>query len=100
VVIKWSELLYGGSLPGLSENDHGDIHGYELTVSVRQLLLKNKVVSEKMLSDVTGFKDPFLVGIVTKDNRNYAYFLYAENGDVRLVSSYRLGTNGWVKITK
>lgn len=53
-----------------------------------------------MRDDIKGYTDSYIMGIVTKDNRNYAYCFYTENGDVRLVSSYDYVTNGWVKIRK
>ena len=67
---------------------------------MKGLLVEKKLVNEKMLDDVKGYSDSYIMGIVTKDNRNYAYFFYVENGDVRLVASYHYATNGWVKIRK
>jgi hypothetical protein len=100
VTVKLVELLEDNQLPGLSQNDHGSIHGYQLTPAMKGLLVEKKLVNEKMLDDVKGYSDSYIMGIVTKDNRNYAYFFYVENGDVRLVASYHYATNGWVKIRK
>jgi hypothetical protein len=95
---KLVELLEDGKLPGLSKDDHGDMHGYQLTDSVRELLLDKKLLNKKMLHDVDGYHDPYFVGVDTKDGRHYGYFFSPEEGDVLLVSSYHWDNGEWVKI--
>jgi hypothetical protein len=51
-----------------------------------------------MLLDVNGYHDPYLIGMETKDHRNYLYFFGIENGDVLLISAYHWENGWWVKI--
>jgi hypothetical protein len=98
VVAKCADLMSKNQLPGLSPNDHGNIHGYQLTEAMKKALVDEGLISGTMLVDVKGYSDPYLIGMVTVDGRNFAYFFIAENSNVRLVSSYRAETNTWVKI--
>jgi hypothetical protein len=100
VAVKCAELLENDQLPGLSHNDHGDIHGYQLTSAMKKALVEKKLINDEMLDDVKGYRDSYIMGVVTKDNRNYAYFFYVANGDVRLVSAYHFEANVWVKIRR
>ena len=98
VMEKCAELLNKNQLPGLSPNDHGDIHGYQLTEAMKKTLVDKRLISDKMLTDVKGYSDPYFIGMATDDGRSFAYFFIAENSNVRLVSSYCAETNTWIRI--
>jgi hypothetical protein len=100
VIQKWVDLLDAGKLPGMSKDDHGNTYGYPLNKDMKKLLLDKKTVDSKMLSDVKNYNNAYVVGTITTDNRNYAYFFYVEKGDVELVSAYQYKTNMWVKIRR
>jgi hypothetical protein len=93
VIQKCCELIDDGKLPGVSKDDHGELNGYQLTDSI-----KKDLIDKKIIPDVEGYRDAYVIDIKTKDNRNYKYFFSIENGNVVLISSYYWENGGWGKI--
>jgi hypothetical protein len=98
VAEKWVELLDDGKLPGISSFEHGKTYGYPLTKEIKKTLLDKGTVNQKMLMDVKDYRDSYILGAMTADNRNYAYLFYVANGSVEMVSAYQFETNGWTRI--